>query len=85
MSTETIVQYCAPTLAGLKAGNLFSQHCENQEDVLTTIEMLNSVLADKGVHFVVMKRSHGLMLIYAYRKNQLEAILSDEDVLYFVV
>ncbi len=80
MSTGTIVQYCAPTLAGLKAGNLFSHHTENPEELIATIEMLNELLAEKGVHFVVMKRCRNIILIYAYRKNQLEAILCDGEV-----
>lgn len=84
MSTGTIVQYCAPTLAGLKAGNLFSHQTEAQEDLTGTIEMLNELLEEKGVHFEVMKRCRGITLIYAYRKNQLEAILCDREVQAFL-
>ena len=84
MSTETIVQYCAPTLAGLKAGSLFSQHLDNQEDLVDTIDMLNELLADKGVRFTIIKRSDGFALIYVYRKNSLEAILCDKEVQEFL-
>ncbi len=74
MLTGTIVQYCAPTLAGLKAGSLFSYHWHvgDQESLVDTI---NERLADKGVHFVIMKRYRGIILIYAYRTNLLQAIL----------
>ena len=84
MSTETIVQYCAPTLAGLKAGNLFSHRCSDQEDLIATIERLNELLDGKGVHFELMKRFQDVVLVYVYRKNQLEEILSDREVQEFL-
>ena len=86
MSTGTIVQYCAPTLAGLKAGSLFSYHMHmgDQEDLAASIEELNERLADKGVRFVIMKRCRGIVLVYAYRTNRLQAILSDDEVREFL-
>lgn len=84
MSTGTIVHQCAPMLAGLKAGNLFPVPSDEQEDLLYTIDTLNELLADKGVRFAVMKRCRGIVLIYAYRKNQLEAILCDREVQTFL-
>lgn len=80
MSTETVVQFCAPTLAGIKAGSLFSDHKGDPEALIADIQMLNEVLTNKGVHFEVMKFSEGMALVYAYRKNKLEAILCDKEV-----
>ena len=84
MSTETIVQFCAPTLAGIKAGNLFTDHQGDPDSLIADLQMLNELLADKGVHFEVMKRGEGVVLVYAYRKHQLEAILGDQEVQNFL-
>ena len=84
MSTGTIVQYCAPTLAGLKAGSLFSCHLDDQDSLVETIDTLNKRLAGKGVRFVIMRRCRGIVLVYAYRTNRLQAILGDQEVREFL-
>ena len=41
MSEEQVVRNCAPTLAGLKTGNLFACPYENREDLLDFLRSLN--------------------------------------------
>ena len=49
MSEEQVVRNCAPTLAGLKTGNLFACPYENREDLLDFLRSLNRRLGKKGV------------------------------------
>ena len=52
MSEEQVVRNCAPTLAGLKTGNLFACPYENREDLLDFLRSLNRRLGKKGANFV---------------------------------
>ncbi len=48
MSEEQVVRNCAPTLAGLKTGNLFACPYESREDLLDFLRSLNRRLGKKG-------------------------------------
>ena len=48
MSDDYLVRNCAPTLAGLKTGNMFSCPYESREDLLNAIRQLNKRLSAKG-------------------------------------
>lgn len=84
MSTQTIVRHCAPTLAGLKVGNLFSTKYQDAASLLKIIQLQNQQLNSKGVYFVLMKMCGGVALIYAYRKRQLEALLETLEIQAFL-
>ncbi|MFI3236702.1 MAG: DUF3793 family protein [Lachnospiraceae bacterium] len=84
MSCELIVQFCAPTLAGLKVGNLFSYRFECLEKFQKQIEYNNKLLNKKGIYFVVVKNENGLALIYVYRKSQLLKQLQSKEVALFL-
>ena len=53
MSEEYLVQYCAPTLAGIKTGNLFSCVCDDRADVNDTIRSVNLRLGKKGLRLLL--------------------------------
>lgn len=83
MSTEIIVRFCAPTLAGLKVGNLFSYRYRDSDDAYELLKMLeeqNRKLNPKGVCFVLVKMRDGIALVYVYRKKQLEELLVEQEV-----
>lgn len=84
MSTLTIVRHCAPTLAGLKVGNLFSARYQDPSEILEILEQQNQQLNPKGVYFVLMKMGGGFALIYVYRKQQLEALLQLPEIIAFL-
>lgn len=84
LPTEIIVRHCAPTLAGLKVGNLFSYRYTDEADVLDTLEIRNRELNKKGVFFRLIKMCNGMALVYVYRKKKLEQILSDTDIQEFL-
>ena len=80
MSADMIIRSCAPTLAGLKAGNLFSCRNTEEDEIKPFMEHMNSQLNRKGVYIVLMRYHQGSVLIYVYRKKHLETILADEEV-----
>ena len=84
MSAEQIIHFCAPTLAGLKAGSLFSYRCPEGENVAETIRRQNLLLNGKGIFFVLVRRGGGTALVYVYRRRQVEKILADPAVQEFL-
>lgn len=84
MSTEYIVRYCSPTLAGIKIGSLFSCKCEDTRALLEFVETQDRQLSPLGVRLVLVKHRKGLALIYVYRVRQLEQLLADPEVQSFL-
>ena len=87
MPTEIIVRHCAPTLAGLKVGNLFSYRYQDDHDAYELMKMLaeqNRQLNPKGVYLVLVKLRGGIALVYVYRRRQLEALLAKGSVRTFL-
>lgn len=74
---KIIVQFAAPTLAGIKAGNLFGIHSECLKCEI--FKKANSVLEKKGISLRVLER-RGKTFLYIYRRSELNRILQDESV-----
>ncbi len=85
MSSQTIVKFCSPTLAGLKTGNLFQYKYTSISQLISAIREKNNLLNEKGVYLVVLKAYKGSALILIYRKKLLEKILSRTDIQEFLV
>ena len=49
MSGELIVRHCAPTLAGIKTGSLFSLFFDSKQQLLDDIRSLNRSFVPKGL------------------------------------
>ncbi|MFI3175111.1 MAG: DUF3793 family protein [Bacillota bacterium] len=84
MSSELLVKFCSPTLAGLKVANLFSCHYETEQQLHTQIKKYNHLLNKKGLYFQILRLKEGMALIYVYRKNKLEEILKQADIQEFL-
>ncbi len=84
MSIETLVRHCAPTLAGIKVGNLVSYKFKDLGKFLKDIEKRNKLLNEKGLFFVILKIGFDSALVYVYRKSQLKKILENEQVQEFL-
>lgn len=76
MSEKQVIRHCAPTLAGLKSGSMFSCKVESREALLCEVGRLNRLLSAKGVRCKILRLSGERALIYLYRKTQLAAALS---------
>lgn len=81
MSEEIVVQCCAPTLAGIKTGSLFTCPYGRREELNESIRRLNRVLHPKGLRVLPLRYSENKALIYMYRPDRLHQDLSDKDAL----
>ena len=79
MSEKHIVQHCAPTLAGIKTGNLFSCACASKESLISSLRKLNRKLVPKGIRVLPLRFSKKRALIYVYRPEELERDLHQKE------
>ena len=78
MSDDFIIEQCAPTLAGIKTGNLFSCAYSSREELLSYVRELNRRLVPKGLCLLPMRYSEKRVLLYLYRPTQLKRDLQNE-------
>ncbi len=71
MLQKSIVEFCSPTLAGIKTGSLFSVK-KSPEDIVDEIRGLNKALVGKGIRIIPIKKSENNTLIYVYRPDRLK-------------
>lgn len=76
MLEELIVQYAAPTLAGLKTGSLFNVPCESERRLENDVKSLNRRLKKKNLRLYLMKIIRGRALLYLVQLQKLKADLS---------
>lgn len=79
MSDEYLIRNCAPTLAGLKTGSMFSCPCENKELLLSALRQINLRLKDKGLRIIPLRFTETKALIYLYRPGRLSHDLSVQE------
>ena len=77
MSDELLIRFCAPTLAGLKTGSMFSCAFPSREALYGSVRALNRRLVPKGLRVLPLRFSAGRGLIYVYRPEKLVRDLSD--------
>lgn len=75
---ETIVRMAAPTLAGLKAGSLFSYYYESRERLWLEMKGVNRLLLARGLRLVLLRLTGRSALLYLFRPADLEKDLADE-------
>ncbi len=75
MIKKELVEHCAPTLAGIKTGNIFSVRT-NLPSINDELRMLNRILLKKGIHLVTINMGNRT-LIYLYRPERLQIDLTD--------
>lgn len=78
MSEQMLVSYCAPTLAGIKSGSLFSSSYRCQSDIYNFVRSMNQKLVSKGLRVIPLRCHKGRVLIYVYRPSKLADDLSHE-------
>lgn len=72
MSNETLIRSCAPTMACLKTGNMFTCGFESREQMTQELRQLNLRLRRKGLRILPLRWREGKALLYLYRPKQLE-------------
>ena len=76
MLEQTMVQYGAPTLAGLKTGSLFNADAHSPAAIAREVENINRILQPKGLRLTILKHGNRLALLYLYREAQLKQCLA---------
>ena len=77
MSEEIVIRCCAPTLAAIKTGSLFSCAFESRQEMTDSLRAINRCLLQKGVTAMPLRYQSGKALVYLCRMNMLEADLRD--------
>ena len=80
MEEWLLATHCAPTLAGLKTGSLFTCRITGRAQIAETIADWNRMFSGKGLFAKVLRTFQDRALIYVYRKARLEEDLSGTEV-----
>lgn len=72
MPEQLLIDQCAPTLAGLKTGNMFTVRIEPGQDIIDELRQLNSLLREKGIRIVILRKTGEKALLYLYRPDYLD-------------
>ncbi len=75
---DQLVEYCAPTLAGIKTGNIFTVR-DYPKDVTDQIRELNAILTKRGLRLVPVKKTDRNMILYLYRPDLLSRDLKKPE------
>ncbi len=75
MPEDLVVRYCAPTLAGLKTGSMFTCRYATRAELQRDIREMNHRLRHKGLRVLPLRYRDHLALIYFYRPGLLSADL----------
>ena len=79
MSDFVIVTSCAPTLAGMKTGSLFTEPYTDKASLEQEIREMNRILEEKGIRLTIVRYSEERALIYMYRPAQLAEDFRDPE------
>lgn len=79
MSEEILIRHCAPTLASIKTGSLFTSRFESEEAMRGSLRELNRRIRSKGLYAIPLRYREGIGLIYLYRPQRLEKDLQQQD------
>lgn len=73
-----LIRYCAPTLAGIKPGSIFCFKHVSLETTRQKVRQWDEQLAPVGlsVQILLERPEPGSVIVYVYRRKQLEHILS---------
>ncbi len=77
MSEEMVIRCCAPTMARLKTGNMFTSVFETHGQMINDLRRLNQRLGHKGLRILPLRWRNREALLYLYRPKMLERDLHD--------
>lgn len=69
---QSLIEYCAPTLAGMKCGNLFTYYFSSLNTTLKELSAVSRKLSAKRVLLEVLSWKEEAVMIYVYRPGLLE-------------
>lgn len=78
MSEEMILRHCAPTLAGLKTGNIVTCEYGSASELYDSMREWNRVLGRKHLRMLPLSYHSGKAIVYIYRPSALRRDLDAE-------
>ena len=78
MLEKKLIKNAAPTLAGLKTGNLFTCPYCSKAQACSMLRALNTDFTKKGLRLTPLRFSDQRMLLYLYRPQRLKQDLADK-------
>ena len=75
-----LVRECAPTLGGIKTGNLFNYKYNDRIGFIRELDAANNELNHKGVYITALRCNATSALIYVYRRKLLMRDIYNEEV-----
>lgn len=80
MFDKMLIEYCSPTLGGIKTANLFTYYFETDGELQLQLQAWNTELNPKGIVLSVLKITGNRALVYVYRPAMLEKRLHTQEV-----
>lgn len=77
---ESLITYCAPTLAGLKTGGLFNYPFRNEKEMRDVLKESNEAFEKKGLRLAVVGKKNGRYILYLYRPRLLIQDFQDKQI-----
>lgn len=78
MSEDYVIRHAAPTLAGIKTGNLFPCTFSSPQALVGDLRAMNQVLVPRGLRLVPLYRVGERVLLYLFRPAALSRDLAQE-------
>lgn len=75
-----LIEFCAPTLAGIKCASLFNYFHEGEQIARRELDEINKLLNKKGVNAEILVWKEKSALLYVYRWAMLESELKQPGV-----
>ena len=79
MSVDQLIRHAAPTLAGIKTGNLFPARFASPQEMTRALGEFNRVLVPRGLRLLPLRRTAGFVLLYLFRPAALARDLARES------
>ncbi len=79
-----LVEYCSPTLAGIKPANMFSTNYDSLYELRVAIDKANSLLSANGIAISILNIKEARVLLYVYRYSSIERILERYEIQEFL-
>lgn len=84
MSNYDLLFHCAPTLANLKIGNLFTVKFDSITELEEKVKKKNELFSEKGLCIHILRKGQYSALIYVYRIKKLKEALNNSDIQVFL-
>ena len=79
MSIDYVIQHAAPTLAGIKTGNLFPCTFASTQDMVRDLREVNRVLVPRGLRLLPLRWKDDRALLYLFRPADLSRDLAGQE------